>query len=218
MNEKDDIQYQRMIRGDLYHQDEALFELNMRARDKIFEYNQLRHRDLKKRQDILESLLGETGKNIFIEIPLQVDYGFNIHVGDNFFGNNNLTLADAAPIHIGDNVLIGPYTGIYTGGHSIDPDLRTKEGAEYAFPVTIGDNVWIGANVTITPGATIGENSVIGAGSVITKDIPANVVAFGNPAKVAREINENDKTYYYKKRKTPEEFLDKLNRGDYFYR
>lgn len=127
-------------------------------------------------------------------------------------------MADAAKIVIGDNVLIGPYTGIYTGGHSIDPELRTKEGAEYAFPVTIGNNVWLGANVTITPGVTIGDNTVIGAGSVVTKDIPGNVVAYGNPAKVARKVNNQDSEYYFKGHKTPQDFIDRLKRGETFHR
>ncbi|WP_439424961.1 sugar O-acetyltransferase [Oenococcus alcoholitolerans] len=207
-----------MINGQLYHQDDKLFELNMEARDKLFEYNHLRYRDLDKRSAVIKELMGDVGENCFIEIPLQVDYGFNISIGNNFFGNNNLTMADAAPITIGDNVLIGPYTGIYTGGHSIDPELRTKTGAEYAFPVTIEDNVWLGANVTVTPGVTIGKNSVIGAGSVVTKDIPENVVAYGNPAQVARKINKKDREYYFKDHKTPEAFLQKLEAGVLFHR
>ncbi|MFT8916329.1 MAG: sugar O-acetyltransferase [Oenococcus sp.] len=207
-----------MIHGELYRQDEELFELNMQARDKLYEYNHLKYRDLDKRKEILDRLFGDVGENAFVELPLQVDYGFNIHIGDNFFGNNNLTLADAAQVSIGDNVLIGPYTGIYTGGHSIDPELRTKAGAEYAFPVTIGDNVWIGANVTITPGTKIGKNSVIGAGSVVTKDVPENVVAYGNPAKVARQINDKDREFYFKDRKTPQRFFDQLASDEVFHR
>ena len=117
--------------------------------------------------------------------------------GENFYSNYNLIILDCAPVKIGDNVLIGPNVSIYTAGHPLHYEIRNQE-YEYAFPIIIGDNVWIGGNVVINPGVSIGENSVIGSGSVVTKDIPKNVIAIGNPCKVLRVITDDDKHYYFK--------------------
>ena len=125
-------------------------------------------------------------------------------------------MLDPAPIEIGDNVLIAPNVGIYTAGHALDPALRVQAHAEYAIPVKIGNNVWIGADVTICPGVTIGDNSVIGAGAVVTKSIPGNSLAYGNPAHVARKLNEHDREYYFKQRKVSQEYLDKLSDDESF--
>jgi maltose O-acetyltransferase len=176
-------------------------ELNLErqhARDLVFEFNNLGPRENKKRKQIIKKLFGKTKKNYFLEPPFHCDYGYQIEIGENFFANFNFIVLDCAKVTIGDNVLIGPNVGIYTAGHPIHADKR-NEGIEYAFPVSIGDNVWIGGHVVINPGITIGDNTVIASGSVVTKDIPANVIAMGNPCKVYREITEEDKLYYFKK-------------------
>lgn len=216
MAEHDELE--KMINGQLYHQTQELFDIRMKARDLLFEYNHLNYRELDRRKAILKQLFGKVGNNYFVEIPFATDYGFNVKLGENFFANNNLTLLDAAPIEFGDNVLIAPNVGIYTAGHTVDPELRLKTGAEYAFPVKVGSNVWIGAGVTILPGVTIGDNVVIGGGAVVTKDIPANVLAYGNPAKAIREFNEHDREYYFKQHKVTKEYLDRLNSDEIFHR
>lgn len=136
---------------------------------------------------LLKSFLGKTGNNLIIEPPFACDYGYNIEVGENFYANVNLVILDGAKVCIGDNAFIAPNVGIYTAGHPLDAEQRNR-GLEYARPVTIGHNVWIGAGVNILPGVTIGDNTVIGAGSVVTKDIPSNVLAVGNPCRVVKEI------------------------------
>ena len=164
------------------------------------EYNQLRADDTKRKDELIRQILGKTGKNIWIEAPFYCDYGYNIEVGDNFYTNFNCTILDVGKVIIGDNVMLAPNVAIYTAGHPIHPDSRNS-GYEYGIGITIGNNVWIGGNTIINPGVSIGDNTVIGAGSVVTKDIPANVIAAGVPCKVIREITEADRDYYYKDRK-----------------
>lgn len=212
----DNIEFDHMINGELYHQTPELLEIRMKTRDLLYEYNHLNYRDLPNRNRILKEMFGKVGKKYFIELPFHTDYGFNVKLGENFFANNGLTLLDPAPIEIGDNVLIAPNVGIYTAGHALDPALRVQAHAEYAIPVKIGNNVWIGADVTICPGVTIGDNSVIGAGAVVTKSIPGNSLAYGNPAHVARKLNEHDREYYFKQRKVSQEYLDKLSDDESF--
>lgn len=141
----------------------------------------------------------------WIEPPFYFCYGTHIHLGKGTYINVNCNFIDDGEIHIGEKVMFGPAVTIATVGHPIKPDMRQYM---YADPVTIGDNCWIGGNVTICPGVTIGENTVIGAGSVVTKDIPANVVAAGNPCRVIREIGEQDELYYYKDRKFSDSGID----------
>ena len=133
------------------------------------------------------NLLQKLFDDFLIEQPFNCDYGYNIRIGENFYANVGCTILDVAPVTIGDNVMLAPNVNIYTAGHPLDAEIRNS-GLEYAYPVNIGNNVWIGGNVTIVPGVTIGANTVIGAGSVVTKDIPANVVAVGNPCRVVRKI------------------------------
>ena len=163
----------------------------------LYDYNHTRPSEGAKRESILKQLLAEVGENCYIEPPLHTNWGKYTHLGNNVYANFNLTLVDDTHIYIGDYVMIGPNVTIATAGHPIDPELRQKV-AQFNIPVRIGNNVWIGAGAVILPGITIGDNSVIGAGSIVTKDIPANVVAVGNPCRVLREINERDKEYYYK--------------------
>lgn len=166
---------------------------------RIYDYNLTRPDDTKKMKEMIKNILGKTGEEIFIEQPFRCDYGKNIEVGNNFFANYNCVILDVAKVTIGENVMFAPNVSVYTAGHPIHPESRNS-GYEYGIPVTIGDNVWVGGNVVITPGVTIGNNVVIGAGSVVTKDIPDNVIAVGNPCRVLREITEEDRKYYYKDR------------------
>lgn len=189
---------EKMISGKPYKAfgDELLAERQY-AKEMIFNFNSLRPNQIDERNEILKRLLGKTKDKYFIEPPFRCDYGYNIEIGENFYSNYNLIILDCAPVKIGDNVLIGPNVSIYTAGHPLHYEIRNQE-YEYAFPIIIGDNVWIGGNVVINPGVSIGENSVIGSGSVVTKDIPNNVIAIGNPCKVLRVITDDDKDYYFK--------------------
>jgi maltose O-acetyltransferase len=170
---------------------EELFEERQYAKELVFKFNTLHPSQISERDEIIRKLFGSTGEKFFIEPPFRCDYGYNITLGNNFYSNYNLIILDCAKTVIGDNVLIGPNVGIYAAGHPVHHELRNQE-YEFALPIIIGNNVWIGGNVVINPGITIGDNSVIGSGSVVTKDIPANVVAAGNPCKILREISDAD--------------------------
>ncbi len=191
---------QKMLDGDLYFSfGEELFNERQFVKEIIFDFNNLRPQEVEKRNELLKKLLGSYGEKFFIEPPFRCDYGYNISIGENFYSNYNLVILDCARVTIGDNVLIGPNVNLFAAGHPVDVDLRLKE-FEYAFPINIGDNVWVGGGVTINAGVNIGDGTVIASGSVVTKDIPANVVAGGNPCKVIRKIDENDKKRYFKDR------------------
>lgn len=159
---------------------------------KLYDYNHIHPLNREERQAAIGELLGGTGKNCVVEQPLFCTYGYNTKVGDNFFLNVNCKLMDSGKITIGDNVFIAPNVCIITEEHAMDTAQRIQ-GLEYTHPVTIGDNVWICAGVIVLPGVTIGANSVIGAGSVVTKDIPPDSLAVGNPCKVIRKVNENER-------------------------
>lgn len=163
--------------------------------DKTYELNQLRPSRTAEREALIRSLFGKTKTNFTIVSPFYCDYGYNIEIGENFFANMNCVILDGAKVSFGDNVFIAPNCGFYTAGHPFDVERR-NQGLEYAYPITVGNNVWIGANVSVLPGVNIGDNSVIGAGSVVTRSIPANVLAAGNPCRVIREITEEDKKKY----------------------
>ena len=158
----------------------------------FLEYNQISTSEPEKREAILRKAFGQVGKKPWIESPFQCDIGFTTKLGDYVYMNHNCVFLDAGGVTIGNHVLIGPNVGIYTPEHAFDPVLRAQ-GYEISHPVTICDNVWIGGSVVILGGVTIGENTIIGAGSVVTHDIPANVIAVGNPCRVLREISEEDK-------------------------
>lgn len=164
---------------------------------KIYEYNLLRPDEKDRMSELIRDILGKAGDNVFIEQPFHCDYGKNIEVGKNFFANYNCTILDVGKVIIGDNVMFAPNVSIYTAGHPVHPDSRNS-GYEYGIEITIGDNVWVGGSVVINPGVHIGNNVVIGSGSVVTKDIPDNMIAAGNPCKVIREITEEDRKYYYR--------------------
>lgn len=180
--------------------DEELVSEQTKCLDVVYDFNQTRPSELKKREKIMHTLFAEVGENCYIEPPLHANWGIHTHLGKNVYANFNLTLVDDTHIYIGDYVMIGPNVTIATAGHPIDPELR-KQVAQFNVAVNIGNNVWIGANSVVLPGVSIGENSVVGAGSIVTKNIPANVVAVGNPCRVLREISEYDKEFYYKNHK-----------------
>lgn len=179
---------------------DGLSEERMACKKKVYEYNQLSPDKEEERDQLIRKIIGKTGKNICVEQPFRCDYGTNIEVGENFYSNYNLTILDVAKVTIGDNAMFAPNVSIFTAGHPVHPDSRNS-GYEYGIQVTIGNNVWIGGNVVINPGVHIGNNVVIGAGSVVTKDIPDNKIAAGNPCRVIREITEEDRCYYFKDRK-----------------
>jgi len=176
---------------------DGLSEERMENKLKIHEYNLLCPDERNKIDELIKDILGKTGDSVFIEQPFHCDYGKNIEIGNNFFANYNCTILDVGKVIIGENVQFAPNVSLYTAGHPIHPDSRNS-GYEYGIGITIGDNVWLGGNVVVNPGVHIGNNVVIGAGSVVTKDIPDNMVAVGNPCKVIREITEEDRKYYYK--------------------
>ncbi len=179
--------------------EDGLFEERQRAKELCYRINNCMPSDIESRNKYLQILIPNTKGDFYIEPPFRCDYGSNIILGKNFYANYNLTVLDCARVIIGDNVLIAPNVCITTAGHPIHYMSRKKY--EYADEIRIGNNVWIGANVVINPGVKIGDNSVIGSGSVVTKDIPDNVVAVGNPCRVLREITDDDREYYYKDRK-----------------
>ena len=196
-----DSEKAKMISGKPYKAfDDVLLKERQYAKEQVFKFNSFRPNEITKRNEVLKKLLGKTKSTFFIEPPFRCDYGYNIEIGENFYSNYNLIILDCAKVIIGDNVLMGPNVSIYTAGHPLHYEKRNQE-YEYAFPISIGNSVWIGGNVVINPGIMIGDNSVIGSGSVIVKDIPSDVIAIGNPCKILREISEDDKLYYYKKLK-----------------
>lgn len=187
---------ERMLAGKLYiANDQELRELRHKGLKLLQDFNQANYDAYELRSNILKEMFGQVGKNIHITPPLYVDYGANVYIGNNFYANTDCTFLDVNKITFGNNVMLGPKVAIYTAGHPIDKDVRNT-GLEFGLPIKIGDNVWVGGNTIINPGVTIGDNTIIGSGSVVTKDIPADVIAVGNPCKVLRTINEQDRTYW----------------------
>ena len=169
--------------------------------DKLYDYNMTRPTESEKRQELLKEMFAEIGEDCYIEPPFHANWGGkHVHFGKCVYANFNFTAVDDTHIYVGDYTMFGPNVILATAGHPILPKLR-QEAYQYNMPVHIGKNCWLGAGVIVLPGVTIGDNTVIGAGSVVTKDIPSNVVAVGNPCRVLREINEHDKKYYFKNRK-----------------
>ena len=190
---------ERMYGQKLYYcNDEDLMREQMKALELLYDFNKTRPSEQDKREKILKKMFAEIGDDCYIEPPFHANWGGkNVHFGNGVYANFNLTMVDDCDIFVGNNVMFGPNVTVSAGTHPIHPELRSKQ-AQYNIPIHIGNNVWIGANSVILPGVNIGDNSVIGSGSIVTKDIPSNVVAVGNPCRVLREINENDMKYYYR--------------------
>lgn len=197
----------KMHTGELYLPgDEEIMQEQIKRLDRLFDFNATRPTEFEKRNQLLQEMFAEIGEGCYIEPPLHTNFGGgHVHFGNGVYANFNLTLVDDTHIYVGDHTMFGPNVTIATAGHPLLPELR-EQGYQYNMPVHIGRNCWLGAGVIVLPGITIGENTVIGAGSVVTKDIPSNVVAVGNPCHVLRQICEHDKEYYFKGRKIPAAF------------
>lgn len=201
----------RMHTGELYYpSDDAIMSEQLKKLELLYDFNNTRPLEQEKRQELMKKMFAEVGKNCYIEPPFHANWGgAHVHLGDFVYTNFNFTAVDDSHIYIGSYTMIGPNVTVATAGHPILPELREK-AYQYNMPVHIGRNCWIGAGALIMPGVTIGDNSVIGAGSVVTKDIPSNVVAYGNPCRVAREINDHDREYYFKDRKISPEIFEEI--------
>ena len=188
--------------GDIYWpNDESIMTEQLGYLDLMDEYNRTPRRLQKERGEMLKKLFAEVGENCYIESPYFANWGgHHVHLGSNVYANAGLKLVDDTHIYIGDCTMLGPNVVLATAGHPIDPELRGR-GLQYNLPVRIGRNCWLGAGVIVMPGVTIGDNTVIGAGSIVTKDIPANVVAVGNPCRVLRPVGQHDREYYWRDKK-----------------
>lgn len=183
MTEEEKILAEELYEG---NQEDLVIKL-YQAQDLCYEYNNILPSKIKERKEVMKKILGVTKGEFLIEQPFMCDRGYNIEIGEKFYANHNMIILDENKVKFGDNVFIAPNCSFYTAGHPLDFTTRNK-GLEYAKPITVGDNVWIGGNVVVLPGVTIGNNCVIGAGSVVTKDIPENSLAVGNPCRVIRKL------------------------------
>ena len=204
---------EKLHTGEIYQpSDPEIMEQQLVWLDRLAEYNAVPPSNLARRQALLKEMLAEVGEGCYVESPFYSNMGgHHVHFGSNVYANFNLTLVDDTHIYVGDNTMFGPNVTIATAGHPIDPELRER-GLQYNLPVRIGKNCWLGAGVIVMPGITIGDNAVIGAGSVVTKDIPANVVAVGNPCKVLRPVGEHDRQFYWRDKRVPPELFEKIEK------
>lgn len=207
MTAKDDLHS-----GEIYSpEDPAILKEQTQAMLPMYEYNQALPTEGEKRQALLKKMFAAVGEGCYIEPPFHANWGgHHIKLGNHVYANFNFTIADDTYVTIGDHTMIGPNVTMSSAAHPILPELR-KHGYQYNLPITIGNNCWLGAGVIILPGVTIGDNSVIGVGAVVTRDIPANVVAMGVPAKVSRPISARDRQYYYRERQISPTLLNKIN-------
>lgn len=199
----------RMHNVQLYDPGDAdIMKEQMVCLEKLYDFNMTRPTESEKREAMLKEMFAEIGEGCYIEPPFHANFGGkHVHFGSHVYANFNFTAVDDTHIYVGDYTMIGPNVVLATAGHPINPELRQK-AYQYNAPIHIGKNCWLGAGVMVMPGVTIGDNVVIGAGSVVTKDLPSNVIAVGNPCKVLREVNEHDKEYYFKDRKIEKEFFE----------
>ncbi len=196
---------ERMLSGKLYYPgDEALVKARRKAQTLCWQYNRTHPEAYAERTDILKQLLGAMGENCYIKPTFQCDYGSNIYLGDHFYANCDCVFLDVAPITIGRDAYLAPRVCLYTAGHPTTPEVRNAD-LEFGLPITIGDSVWIGGNAVILPGVTIGSGTIIAAGSVVTRDIPSNVIAGGNPCKILRPLTDADRTKWEDQRRLYEE-------------
>ena len=188
--------------GELYlPNDESIFREQLDCLEKLYDFNATRPHELEKREQMLKDMFAEIGNDCYIEPPLHSNWGGkHTHFGDRVYANFNLTLVDDTHIYVGEGTMLGPNVVLASAGHPILPELREVQ-YQYNMPVRIGKNCWLGAGVIVLPGVSIGDNTVVGAGSVVTKDLPANVIAVGNPCRVLREIGERDREFYFKDRR-----------------
>lgn len=193
-------EYEKMEKGLIYNPgDEEIVREQVRYQDKLWEFNQLKPSQYGEKMKYMKEMFAECGDDCYIELPFRANWGGrHVHFGSGIYANFNLTIVDDGHVFVGDKVMFGPNVVVATASHPIEPALRAK-GLQFNKDVYIGENTWIGAGVVIVPGVRIGKNTVIGGGSVVTKDIPDNVVAVGNPCRVLREVGEHDKKYFYKK-------------------
>lgn len=203
---------ERRDKGMVYIGDAEVFAEMAECKKRLARVNDLDRWEYDKITQAIKEVIPNS-QSIFVIPPFYCEYGTHITTGNNFFANYNCVMIDVAEIKFGDNCMLGPNVSIYTAGHPIHPDTRNS-GYEYGMEVIIGDNVWIGGSVTIVPGVHIGNNVVIGAGSVVTGDVPDNVLAAGNPARVIKEISEKDRRYYYKKKEIDDEAWNIINATD----
>ena len=192
-------QYERMVKGLIYDPSDAeIMREQVPFQDRLWEFNRLKPSDYEKKQAYMREVFAECGENCYIELPFRANWGgHHVHFGSGIYANFNLTLVDDGHIYVGDRVMFGPNVTIATANHPINAELRGR-GLQYNRDVHIGENAWIGAGVIIVPGVRIGKNTVIGAGSIVTKDIPDNVLAVGNPCRILRTVGEHDREFYYK--------------------
>lgn len=206
-------QRDNMHNGKLYDpNDDSVMEEQMVCLDRLYDFNRTRPSEMDKRNAIMKEMMGDVGKDCYIEPPFHANWGGkHVHFGDGVYANFGLTCVDDTHIYVGSHTLFGPNVVLATAGHPMMPELR-KYGIQYNMPIHIGENCWLGAGVIVVPGVTIGDNVVIGASSVVTKDIPSNSVAMGTPCRVVRQINDHDKEYYFKDKKIDwsemQQFLD----------
>lgn len=199
---------EKMHTGELYLPgDNEIMEWQTHCLDRLYEFNMTRPTEFDRRQNLLKEMFSEIGENCYIEPPFHSNFGgAHIHFGKNVYCNFGTTMVDDTHIYVGDYTMFGPNVTVATAGHPILPELR-EQLYQYNAPVHIGKNCWIGAGAIILPGVTVCDNVVIGAGSVVTKDLPNNVVAVGNPCKILRKVNEHDREYYFKDKKIPKELV-----------